>query len=126
MATGAGVLHDLTIDSVIRGYHVYKDIWVPVLGDVLFCEQELENEEDRFAVAVVTDSNIVGHVPRKISRICWYFIQHRGSILCEVTGNRQYSSDLHQGGLDVPCMFHFTHTSRTIIKQLHRELSLLT
>ena len=33
-------LHDLTVDSVIRGYHVYKDIWVPIIGEILFCEQE--------------------------------------------------------------------------------------
>ena len=45
------VLHDLTVDSFIRGYHVYKDIWVPIIGEVLFCEQEPGNEEDRFAVS---------------------------------------------------------------------------
>ena len=47
MASGAGVLHDLTVDSVIRGYHVYKDIWTAVIGEILFCEQEFGNEEDR-------------------------------------------------------------------------------
>ena len=32
--------------------HVYKDIWVPIIGEILFCEQEPSgNEEDRFAVA---------------------------------------------------------------------------
>ena len=48
MASNTEVLHDLTADSVIRGYHVYKDIWI---GEILFCEQEPGNEEDRFAVA---------------------------------------------------------------------------
>ena len=51
MASNTEVLHDLTADSVIRGYHVYKDIWVPIIGEILFCEQEPGNEEDRFAVA---------------------------------------------------------------------------
>ena len=52
MASSTEVLHGLTVDSVIRGYHVYKDIcnWVPIIGEILFCEQEPGNE-DRFAVA---------------------------------------------------------------------------
>ena len=124
MASSTEVLHDLTVDSVIRGYHVYKDIWVPTIGEILFCEQEPGNKEDRFAVAILSHGNIVGHVPRTILRIYWYFIQHQESILCEVTGNRQYSRDLRQGGLDIPCMYHFTHTRQTIVNKLHRELSL--
>ena len=51
MASSTEMLHDLTVDSVIRGYHVYKDIWVPIIGEILFCEQETGNEEDCFAVA---------------------------------------------------------------------------
>ena len=51
MASSTEVLHDLTVDSIIRGYHVYKDIWVPISGEILFCEQEPGNKEDCFAVA---------------------------------------------------------------------------
>ena len=51
MALSTEVLHDLKMDSVIRGYHAYKDIWVPIIKEILFCEQEPGNEEDRFAAA---------------------------------------------------------------------------
>ena len=51
MVSSTEVFHDLTVDSVIRGSHVYKDIWVPIIGEILFYEQEPGNEEDRFAVA---------------------------------------------------------------------------
>ena len=27
---------------------------------------------------------IVGHVPKEISRTCWFFLQHDGEIKCEV------------------------------------------
>ena len=40
-------------DSVIRGHHVYKDIWTPFIGEVLRVEQETHNVQDQFAVAVV-------------------------------------------------------------------------
>ena len=45
MASSTEVLHDLTVDSVIRGYHFYKDIWVPIIGEILFCEQESGNKD---------------------------------------------------------------------------------
>ena len=50
MVSSTEVLHDLTVDSAIRDYHVCKDIWVLIIGEILFCEQEPGNE-DRFAVA---------------------------------------------------------------------------
>ena len=46
------------------------------------------NPEDQYAVAVVKDKNsssptagstvIVGHVPKEMSRTCWFFLQHDG------------------------------------------------
>ena len=73
--------------AVVRGYHNYKDIWVTVVGELeeLSCRSKSTNEEDRFAVARVKDSNDVGHVPRKISSIC---LRQSESIVCCVTGSR--------------------------------------
>ena len=64
-------------DSVIRGHHVYKDIWTLFIGEVLRVEQETHNVQDRFAVAIVKDDITVGHVPREVSRLVWYFIEQR-------------------------------------------------
>ena len=38
-------------------------------------EEEAHNSEDRFTVyvAVLNTREIVGHVPRELSRIVWYF-----------------------------------------------------
>ena len=85
----------------IRGYHVNKDIWSAVLGEHLVCEREISNQHDMYAVAVKLPANrkTIGHLPRKISRVCSLFIRRGGSISCIVTGRRQYSSDLPQGGL---------------------------
>ena len=41
-------------ESVIRGHHVYKDIWTPFIGEIRNVQQEVHNAEDRFAVAVVS------------------------------------------------------------------------
>ena len=71
------------IESSLRGHHVYKDVWSPVIGDELPVEVEEHNTFDEFAVAVMKSSNVVGHVPQEISKICWFFLQKRhSSITC--------------------------------------------
>ena len=63
-----------------------------------------------YAVAVVSASNItVDHVPGAISSVCYTFPRRHGTIVCEVTRSsyRRYSSDLPQGGLEIPCQLTF-------------------
>ena len=96
-----------TTDSVIRGYHEYRNIWEAAFGEVLQCQRERTNRHDPYAVAVVKDGNVVGYVPRKLSAICAIILQRCGRITCQVNGRRQYSRDLPQGGLEVPCMLTF-------------------
>ena len=71
-------------DSVIRGHHVYKEIWTPFVGEVLRVEQETHNAQDRFAVAIVKDDIIVSYVPHEVSCLVWHFIEHDGTVNCEV------------------------------------------
>ena len=43
----------LFVDSVVSGFHVYKNQWTPVVGKTLMCEQEFGNIHDLYAVSVV-------------------------------------------------------------------------
>ena len=65
----------LFVDSAVMGFHVYKDQWAPVVGETLMCEREFGNIHDPYAVSVVRDITIVGHVPRKISCLCFFFLK---------------------------------------------------
>ena len=56
--------------SCIRGYHIYKDVWEAAVGEVLACLREPDNDADRYAVAVKKDAFVIGHLPRKMSRMC--------------------------------------------------------
>ena len=47
-------------------------------------EQEAHNTADCFAVAVVKDETLVGHVLREVSHLVWHFIEHNGTGTCEV------------------------------------------
>ena len=40
------------IEAMVRGYHVYKEIWCAAVGEELSCMREVENYRDPFAVAV--------------------------------------------------------------------------
>ena len=70
----------------------------PKDGDVLWCECELGNREDPFAVAAKNNA-IVGHLPRTISCFCSLFLRHNRCITCRITDKRRRSVDLLQGGL---------------------------
>ncbi len=51
-----------SIEAMVRGYHAYKDIWTAVVGEELPCQRERANPRDPFAVAVLKDEAVVGHV----------------------------------------------------------------
>ena len=105
------------VSSVIRGHHVYKHNWSPFNGEELTCLREEDSDKDRYAVAVTkSGSGVVGHVPRRISAACALFLQKGGSICCTVTGARKYSTDLPQGGLEVPCYLTFKGDCKLIAK----------
>ena len=96
------------VDSCVRGYHYYQNVWDPFLGEVLPCLREDGNPHDRYAVAVSKSSRVVGHVPRRISTLCSMFLRRGGTIACIVKGTRRYSYDLPQGGMEIPCQLKFS------------------
>ena len=65
--------------AAVTGFHVYRRVWLPHLGQCLNTEREHGNAEDRFAIAVkstltradedVDNRPIVGHLPREVSLI---------------------------------------------------------
>ena len=66
------------------------------------CGRESGNFRDPFAVAVKKNSDIVGHVPRRISSVCSMLLRRGRSIHCRVTVCRRYSADLTLRGLRFP------------------------
>ena len=55
------------METCVRGFHVYKAIWEAAVEEELECGRERGNRVDRYAMAVVKDETVVGHVPQKIS-----------------------------------------------------------
>ena len=52
-----------TLESAVRGHHVYKTTWSPAIGQVLQVGTEESNAYDRYAVATCLHDTVVGHMP---------------------------------------------------------------
>ena len=102
--TGSQDVAVLEFLSFIRGYHAYQTIWDPSLGDILRLEREPTNCKDRFAVAVMNGSVVVGHLPYNIAPTVSHFLKrsvNKGMV--EVTGKR-----VNRGagyGMEIPCKY---------------------
>ena len=53
----------LILESVIRGHHIYKSSWTPLIGETLNTSLELDNEHDKYAVSIYCEV-------RRSSRSC--------------------------------------------------------
>ena len=46
----------LTLRTAVRGYYVYKEVWVRTVDEEFDCWHEADNREDRYAVTVYGDT----------------------------------------------------------------------
>ncbi len=88
-----------TVESCVRGYHMYKDIWDATVGEELECARESDNPADSYAVAMKKSNETVGHVLRTMSWLCALFLERDSVILCTITGPKRCLVDLPQGEL---------------------------
>ena len=93
-----------TLSSCVCGYHVYRDAQKPFVGETVNCECEGRIAEDPYTVALWE-----GWRYRWPHPSCMHVILRcGGAIQCTVTGPRNYTYDLLQGGLELPCTYQFT------------------
>ena len=109
-------MESYSVESCVRGYHVYKDVWEASVGEDLSCQRESGNSADPFAVAVVKNDMTVGHVPRRISSVSSLFLRKGGVIKVRIIEIRRYSTDLPQGGPEIPCLLTFKGAGKDIQK----------
>ena len=90
--------------SAVRGYHYYKNTWFQQESEILDCYHEFENTFDMFAIKTCkSNGQIVGHLPRKISRVTKYLLD-RGTVVQATLSTTHYRrSTLVQGGLEIAC-----------------------
>ncbi|CAH3025552.1 unnamed protein product, partial [Porites evermanni] len=110
-------MFEMYIEATVRGYHVYLDNVSVQVGEILACEMELDNSHDKYAVAVKNqDGNLVGHVPKELSRLFHKFLNDFGELEAECIGNRVNAGK--GKGVEIPVttdlrpMIHIWESSR--------------
>ena len=97
-------LQVLEINSYIRGYHAYADVWVPAVGETLLVKPEPTNAKDNNAVAVLKDTTIVGHVLQNFSPRLFQFLRRDfNKAFAVIQGERMNRGAGY--GLEVPCIY---------------------
>jgi len=105
--------YSITFKSFITGHHVYKEVWSPVVGEDLICLPEPENSHDKYAIKILKNETVVGHVPKEISRFCCYALNSGGKMKATVCGRRE---NKRGNGLEVPCNFLLKGPDKFLVK----------
>lgn len=107
------------ISSTVRGHHVYKVLWTPIIGEELGVSAEERNDHDRHAVAVTKNEDIVGHVPCELDKTLDFYLKRPGTqATCVITGHRKYDV-----GLVVPCIYKVEGPIK-LVKKLSKLLKI--
>ena len=92
-----------SFESAARGYHYYRNVWVPEMGQILACNHEPANAFDAFAIALsLENGQVIGHLPREISRATKFLMDRGARFEADVLFQRYRRSPLVQGGLEIP------------------------
>ena len=114
-------MFEMCIEATVRGPHAYLDDASVRIGEILACEMQLDNSHDKYAVAVKNqDGNLVGHVPKELSRLFHKFLDDFGELEAECIGNR-----LNAGkgkGVEIPVDYRLVGNDVYLVK-LKRKLS---
>ena len=55
------IMEKFAFESAVCGYHVYRDLWEPLIGEKLVAKQDFDYPMNKFAVKVTKSNETVGH-----------------------------------------------------------------
>ena len=111
------VTRNFEMVSYVKGYHVYKTLWNPLIGKFLSCEREPDNPMDK-CIFVKKENKIVRLLPLgksgKFAKTIFYFLRADELSSCKivVTGKPVNLGDGE--GMQVPCKLIFTRIEKCI------------
>ena len=71
------VTTNFDVDSFVKGYHEYKSIWTPKIGEILSTERESTNLVDKYAVCVKKEWTLTTWKRWKLCENCVLFFEGR-------------------------------------------------
>ena len=75
------MMYKIDFTCGMRGHHVYKTSWAPVLNEKLDCKKDYREDaldHDKHSIGVYRkDGTFVDHVPIELSRLIEYFVKSK-------------------------------------------------
>ena len=109
----------------MRGYHIYNwTQWTTEIGSILTSQPEKRLGalvEDKYAIAIISNNQTVGHVPKFLPKLTFFFLKHGATLTIKVTGERRYSFDLPQEGMEIPAEFIYRSEKKELIDQMKEK-----
>ena len=109
----------------IMGYHEYQVKWRPSYNEELEARREPENMKDAFAVCVLRNEEIVGHLKKgdngRFARTIFYFLRADAGNRCRAIVKGMPVNDGDGMGMKVPCELVF-YGQRRFINILREQL----
>ena len=112
------VTTNFEIDSFVKEYHEYENIWTPKIDETLSSEREPGNLVDKYAVCVKKNNEIAGRLQRgkdgKFPKTVFYFLRADEYGSCDVL-IKEKPVILGDGNrMQVPCLLNFTGRKKFI------------
>ena len=106
------VTTNFEIDSFVKGYYEYKNIWTLEIGEILSTEREPGNLVDKYVICVKKNNEIVGHLQLgkdgKFVKTVLYFLRADEYVSCDVLIKGKPFNLRDGDGMQVPCSLKFT------------------
>ena len=118
--------------KLIRSFeidHAYLDDWKPCRGEVLQAIPEPNNAVDKYAVCVLKDGEVVGHLKRgkrgRFAKTIFYFLEADQHSSCSVIIKADKAVNFGDGeGMQVPCKLRISGQEK-FVNILKKELERL-
>ena len=69
----------------------------------------------------MSNNQTVGHVPKFLSKLTFFFLKHGGTLTVKATGERRYSFDLAQGGMEITAEFIYKSEKKELRDQMKEK-----
>ena len=103
---------------------------IPIISQTEFSAACLTSEsekrpgalvKDKYAIAIISNNQTVGHVPKFLSKLTFFFLKHGATLTVKATGERKYSFDLPQGVMEIPTEFIYKSKKNELIGQMKEK-----
>ena len=114
------VVQEHVVIPIVMGYLEYHNTLTPIIGEVLKCRMELDNDIDKHVVAVTNKDRVVRHLIKgkngKFAKTVFFFLRIDVTNLTKVTINEKAVNKGKGMGMQVPCTITFTGTKPMLNK----------